>query len=455
MNLDGKISLVNENYIMPTRINHFQNREFFEKVNNNINDNDNDNYYQFENLNNKFRTDNYFQNNNELNSPFQKSNNNNFNEEEKIIKSNNLSFKNFNENNEINSLNIEDLKKELEEKNNQINKISILFDQLSEEYSKLKAKYNSLKVYSSELEKQIDLFQIQNPNKSNSEINEITNKIIQEKNNMISILQNQVNYYKEAYNSSHKIIPLLNDNNNLNLSEKDYIEENKRLKAKLDLYSNIDFKVFESEINTEIDNFNEILRNYNNRLNEALIQIPDFFNKEKKEEAAKYLVKQVNYFMEENQKLFSENFKLKTEIKELKTKLNSKIKLDDYNNENDLNNKVQELENLIKTLNQNRNFIGQSKTGNSELQIRECLTRTMNELKEKDKIISDLKKQLVENINKNTLNFDERQIVNSMSKKLYEKDTLILSLKNQLDNGKNKVNEIRKNKEEFISKLNN
>ena len=58
MNLDGKISLVNENYIMPTRINHFQNREFFFFFNNNINDNDNDNYYQFENLNNKFRTDN-------------------------------------------------------------------------------------------------------------------------------------------------------------------------------------------------------------------------------------------------------------------------------------------------------------------------------------------------------------------------------------------------------------
>ena len=79
----------------------------------------------------------------------------------------------------------------------------------------------------------------------------------------------------------------------------------------------------------------------------------------------------------------------------------------------------------------------------------------MNEIKEKDKIIADLKNQLIETSNKHNLNFDERKIVNSMSKKLYEKDTLILSLKNQLDNGKNKVNEIRKNKEEFISKLNN
>ena len=46
--------------------------------------------------------------------------------------------------------------------------------------------------------------------------------------------------------------------------------------------------------------------------------------------------------MEENQKLFSGNFKLKTEIKESKTKSNSKIKLDDYKDENDLNNKVKE-----------------------------------------------------------------------------------------------------------------
>jgi hypothetical protein len=93
--------------------------------------------------------------------------------------------------------------------------------------------------------------------------------------------------------------------------------------------------------------------------------------------------------------------------------------------------------------------------GTTEIKLRECLTNTMNELKEKDKTILELKTQLMESINKHSLNFDERQIVNSMSKKLYEKDTLILSLKNQLDNGKNKVNEIRKNKEEFISKLNN
>ena len=40
-----------------------------------------------------------------------------------------------------------------------------------------------------------------------------------------------------------------------------------------------------------------------------------------------------------------------------------------------------------------------------------------------------------------------------MSRKLYEKDTLIQSLKNQLDNGIKRVDEIKKNKDEFLSKI--
>ena len=91
--------------------------------------------------------------------------------------------------------------------------------------------------------------------------------------------------------------------------------------------------------------------------------------------------------------------------------------------------------------------------GTTEIKLRECLTNTMNELKEKDKTILELKTQLMESINKHSLNFDERQIVNSMSRKLYEKDTLIQSLKNQLDNGIKRVDEIKKNKEEFLSKI--
>ena len=40
-----------------------------------------------------------------------------------------------------------------------------------------------------------------------------------------------------------------------------------------------------------------------------------------------------------------------------------------------------------------------------------------------------------------------------MSKQLYEKDIIIQDLKNQLNSGSNKVDEIRRNKEEFISKI--
>ena len=446
---DGKITLVNENNIRPATINHLKNKNFFKNINYNENEGITNNTFPFQKIN-----------------PI-------INEEEErinILKSlDNMTFKNKSDeyNNEITSYNKNDIMKELENKNNELKKMTELFDQLSEEYSKLNAKHNALMVYASDLQKKLDLYSIQktNNNKSQMEIDDMTNRILQEKDNMISVLQNQVNYYKEICNSINKNLFGMNNinddiQNQINNLSKYYIKENKRLKNQLKKYSAIDFEVFEKEINIQIDNFNQILNNYNNRLNDALSQIPEFFNRDQKEEAAKYLISQVNNFMSENQKLFSDNFRLNTQVKELQAQLNSNNNNISFSEEenNDLENRIEELESLVKTLSKNQSNLNNNQNNNfqlnnNEIQIRECLNNTMNEIKEKDKIIADLKNQLIETSNKHNLNFDERKIVNSMSKKLYEKDIIIQDLKNQLNSGSNKVDEIRRNKEEFISKI--
>ena len=446
---DGKVTLVNENNIRPATINHLKNKNFFQNINYNENEGITNNTFPFQKIN-----------------PI-------INEEEErinILKSiDNMTFKNKSDeyNNEITSYNKNDIMKELENKNNELKKMTELFDQLSEEYSKLNAKHNALMVYASDLQKKLDLYSIQktNNNKSQMEIDDMTNRILQEKDNMISVLQNQVNYYKEICNSINKNIFGMNNinddiQNQINNLSKYYIKENKRLKNQLKKYSAIDFEVFEKEINIQIDNFNQILNNYHNRLNDALSQIPEFFNRDQKEEAAKYLISQVNNFMSENQKLFSDNFRLNTQVKELEAQLNSNNNNISFSEEenNDLENRIEELESLVKTLSKNQSNLNNNQNNNfqlnnNEIQIRECLNNTMNEIKEKDKIIADLKNQLIETSNKHNLNFDERKIVNSMSKKLYEKDIIIQDLKNQLNSGSNKVDEIRRNKEEFISKI--
>ena len=447
---DGKITLVNENNIRPATINHLKNKNFFQNINYNENEGITNNTFPFQKIN-----------------PI-------INEEEErinILKSiDNMTFKNKSDeyNDEITSYNKNDIMKELENKNNELKKMTELFDQLSEEYSKLNAKHNALMVYASDLQKKLDLYSIQktNNNKSRMEIDDMTNRILQEKDNMISVLQNQVNYYKEICNSINKNslgMNNINDDiqNQINNLSKYYIKENKRLKNQLKKYSAIDFEVFEKEINIQIDNFNQILNNYNNRLNDALSQIPEFFNRDQKEEAAKYLISQVNNFMSENQKLFSDNFRLNTQVKELQAQLNSNNNNISFSEEenNDLENRIEELESLVKTLSKNQSNLNNNQNNNfqlnnNEIQIRECLNNTMNEIKEKDKIIADLKNQLIETSNKHNLNFDDKEVVNSMSKKLYEKDSIIQNLQNQLELGKNKVDEIRKNKNDFLFKIN-
>ena len=511
---DGKISLVNENELSYPKMNHFQNNKniiYSFGNSNGMNYNSEQNLTN-QNINNKFNSKNQpiFENNNKINNNEddiveQYTNNSN------VYNQNNPNINNYIKNNE-NDINNqfeqlekkiatlekekEEIKEQFNEKSNKLKKLNNLFDELNEEYSKLNSKYNSLMSYSTDIQKKLD--------KANEEISELKsksninnennlNELLNQKDNIISIMQNEINYYKEL--SNKKGISLNNqyDNNKINTKlntiSNIFVSENNKLKKKLEFYknkfekeentknsNNIDFKQFETQINYQIDNFNSIISNYNSRLLDSLNKMSEIFESNNKEEAAKYLVEQINEYMMENQKLISENSKLNTQILELQSIINaeynnklknkqnfntyefneSNLEMNPYNNSeiNKLKNKINEMENIVERL---KNINKNNKFENDYNYLKESFVNILNELKKKDKLVQDLQIKLKDVIKRNNNNFDENQIVSSISQKLKEKDNIIENLKNQINTNKKfdvedsklKIENIRKKRELF------
>ena len=419
---DKKINLVNENEISFARMNHFQNSNTV----NTLTKNTNNLKIEENNENNERLLQNKIEELEKKNSDIE-------NEKEDLAKKN------------------MELTDDLNKKITELKKMTNLFDELNEEYSKLNAKHNALMVYASDIQKKLDLNNIelsQLKNKCHS--NEETDKIINEKEKVISILQNEINYYKKLCGKNNIFPNDININNNLNqkldsLIDK-YINENKRLKQQNDAYKkklknfqrkellnkNIDFGQFEIQINYQIDNFNSIIKDYNERLNESLNKISELFEESKKEEAAKYLVEQINNYMQENQRLISENAKLNTQLAEYQAQLNSlsninmnklinnnnnfEENLDDNDSDEieELKNKVDELEDVISKLNGNNNSSNINNNNlNNNISVREAFVNALNELKEKDKIINELQNKLKDNINSNLENDNNFDYINS------------------------------------------
>ena len=511
---DGKISLVNENELSYPKMNHFQNNKniiYSFGNSNGMNYNSEQNLTN-QNINNKFNSKNQpiFENNNKINNNEdeiveQYTNNSN------VYNQNNQNSNNYIKNNENDYKNQfeqlekkiatlekekEEIKEQFNEKSNKLKKLNNLFDELNEEYSKLNSKYNSLMSYSTDIQKKLD--------KANEEISELKsksninnennlNELLNQKDNIISIMQNEINYYKEL--SNKKGISLNNqyDNNKINTKlntiSNIFVSENNKLKKKLEFYknkfekeentknrNNIDFKQFETQINYQIDNFNSIISNYNSRLLDSLNKMSEIFESNNKEEAAKYLVEQINEYMMENQKLISENSKLNTQILELQSIINaeynnklknkqnfntyefneSNLEMNPYNNSeiNKLKNKINEMENIVERL---KNINKNNKFENDYNYLKESFVNILNELKKKDKLVQDLQIKLKDVIKRNNNNFDENQIVSSISQKLKEKDNIIENLKNQINTNKKfdvedsklKIENIRKKRELF------
>ena len=350
--------------------------------------------------------------------------------------------------------------------------------------------------YSTDIQKKLDkaneeISELKSKNNINNENN--LNELLNQKDNIISIMQNEINYYKEL--SNKKGISLNNqyDNNKINTKlntiSNIFVSENNKLKKKLEFYknkfekeentknsNNIDFKQFETQINYQIDNFNSIISNYNSRLLDSLNKMSEIFESNNKEEAAKYLVEQINEYMMENQKLISENSKLNTQILELQSIINaeyynklknkqnfntyefneSNLEMNPYNNSeiNKLKNKINEMENIVERL---KNINKNNKFENDYKYLKESFVNILNELKKKDKLVQDLQIKLKDVIKRNNNNFDENQIVSSISQKLKEKDNIIENLKNQINTNKKfdvedsklKIENIRKKRELF------
>ena len=430
---DKKINLVNENEISFARMNHFQNNN----TQNNFIKNNNTNNNGFNN--NNLYTDNnnniYIENENTKNDQIlqnkidelEKRNSEIDAEKEELIKKNS------------------ELTDDLNKKITELKKMTNLFDELNEEYSKLNAKHNALMVYASDIQKKLDLSNIElSQLKNRCHANEETDKIINEKENVIAILQNEINYYKKLCgkntNFNYNTFPQNDVGQKLDSLIDKYISENKKLKQQNDAYKkklkniqkkelmnkNIDFAQFETQINYQIDNFNSIIKDYNDRLNESLNKISELFEDTKKEEAAKYLIEQINNYMQENQRLISENAKLNTQLAEYQAQLNSlsKINLNKFNfeensddNDNgdeidELRNKVDELENVISKFNlvnnnnQNIDINNLSNTNFNNMNIRDAFVNALSELKKKDQIILDLQNKIKDNINNPDNNYD-------------------------------------------------
>ena len=436
---DKKINLVNENEISFARMNHFQNNN----TQKNLDKNNNKNYNEYNS------NDLYTDNNNNI--YIENENNNNNNEQILQKKIDELEKRNLEietEKEELTKKNSE-LTDDLNKKITELKKMTNLFDELNEEYSKLNAKHNALMVYASDIQKKLDLSNIElSQLKNKCHANEETDKIINEKENVIAILQNEINYYKKLCgknnNFNYNTIPQNDVGQKLDSLIDKYINENKKLKQQNDAYKkklkniqkkefmnkNIDFGQFEIQINYQIDNFNSIIKDYNDRLNESLNKISELFEDAKKEEAAKYLIEQINNYMQENQRLISENAKLNTQLVEYQAKLNSfsKINLNKFMNNNNINNileensddndngdeidelrnKVDELENVISKINNNNindnNNLNNFSNNNGNL--RDAFVNALSELKKKDQIILDLQNKIKENINNIDNNYD-------------------------------------------------
>ena len=457
---DQKINLVNENELSFARMNHFQNNTNMDKKNDFLNNKYNNNNRSYNNNFKNGTTNNKDNYNVEDNYNYINNENNNYNNSEQLnnnkiedLEKRNLELENekedlLNKNNEINE--------ELNKKTSELQKMTNLFDELNAEYSKLNSKHNTLLKYSSDIQKKLDLSNIElSQIKKKVHGNEETDRIINEKDNIISILQNEINYYKKLCGKNnhfnYNTFPVSDNNiyNNImnqkldSLIEK-YISENKKLKQQNEGYkrkikliqkkgmnNNIDFAQFETQLNYQIDNFNNIISEYNERLSDSLNKISELFEQSKKEEAAKYLVKQVNDFMQENQRLINENTKLNTQILELQSQLNSQnhINFNSINqNKNDINieeddsdidvinneeeidelkNKIEELENVISKLKSGNinNNDNNNPNLNSNNNIREAFINALNELKEKDILINELQNKIKDNIN-NSNNFN-------------------------------------------------
>lgn len=474
---DNKISLVNESNYQNATVNHFSHVNC-ESPKFNIPSNDD---VIKEEINYNNNSNNYIEEG----------------EEEATLKdTNNFCSNNFNNNNSlINNIqpqssslyqeiykqnNLLDVK--IKEKTNELSNLTSLYNQLNDKFNKLNAKHNALMIYASEIQKKndsLDLALKEKESKISTFESQPLTKQIKEKDSLISHLQSENEIYKKEL---EKIKKSLLDNSspfsisdNLNKLCDEYLKENVKYKQIIQKYIeyetectkkwnellntneslNNKMNSMRAEWKNDIDKYNSIIEANDKRMNCALAQIPKNFDKFniKKEEAAKFLVEQMNIYIKEKANLLKENSTLNKKMTDLSFEneklkdeiLKNELKL--RNNDNkELLNKIDELEDLIRKYKE-------TYSAEKIIDYESMIVRMDLQIKEKDNLINEYKSKL-DNImkNQNFLNFDDREIVNSVSQALKDKDNVIKNLKDKLiDISSGNINDpLLKNKDNNI-----
>ena len=416
----------------------------------------NNNNFQPKINNNKSRVSNNLSNINSNN----QNNNNNFNNNQKNSLYNELYNKN------------KLLEIELKGKNNEIKNLTDIYNQLKDNYNKLNAKHNALMIYASDIQKKNDVLELEIQSKEskiseniqhNDESN--INKVLLEKDSLISHLEEENQLYKEQLDKiKQRLLGEGGPNNLENQNISNLIDKlNNELLSEIIKYKQIINKYLSYETtcsrkwnelllsndtlkekvaslsnnwNDDIKKYNNILRNNDIRLQSALEKVSDKISGGfdiKKEEAAKYLVEQMNivlgeknHLLQTNSILTKKNTELEIENNKLKKEI-TELEIEKRNGDNKaLLAKIDELKDVIK---KKDIMYEPEKIINYQNIILELDIKN----KQKDKLIREYKNKMDNFLKNNTfLNFDDREVVNSVSKVLNQKDQVIQSLKNKI-----------------------
>ena len=368
---------------------------------------------------------------------------------------------------------------ELKSKNNEIKNLTELYNQLQDNYNKLNAKHNALMIYASDIQKKNDVLELEiqekniklteqkniNDDPDKIEPNFNMSKLLSEKNAMINHLEEENQLYKSNLEKIKQRLIGDGDINNLenqnisNLIDKlnnEYLSEAIKYKQIINKYLSYEttcskkwnelilandtlkekVRLLSNNWNEDIKKYNTILRNSDVRLQSALEKVSEKIGGNfniKKEEAAKYLVEQMRLLLGEKEHLIKENSILNKKYSELELENNklkkeiTQMELERKNGDNKaLLAKIEELKDVIK---KKDIMYDPEKIINYQNIILELDLKN----KEKDKLIMSYKNKMDNFLKNNTfLNFDDREVVNSVSRVLNQKDQVIQSLKNKI-----------------------
>ena len=339
----------------------------------------------------------------------------------------------------------------------ELDNVSMSFAQLNDEYNKLNAKHNALLQYASDIQKKNDFLELTLKEK-NEKIEKLekndNNRILLEKEAMIKILQNENMFYNNELQKIKQCFNSQNVNYQLDLLINEYLTQISTLKRINEEYKmqfstterkwnellktneslNIQIEAINKKWNEDNERYIALIQQNDLRLTEALNQIPQCYDKFNinKEQAAKYLVEQVDMYLNEKANLLHENSVLNRRICDLmyeNEKLKDEICINatrnlDFNSKA-LIEKNTELNDAIVNL---KNAIDPEKKINYE----NTFKAMGDELNKKDQIIQELKEKLAQAMHNSNLFFDEKEVVNSISQALKSRDEQIEQLKNKL-----------------------